>query len=290
VKELRGPARPTARYLAAGVVAVAFAGLLVIFAFIWSRDPIFTALGVVCAVALAGAVVVLAVDRFEALSDADAQRSHAAALEAALDVQVAEVRESRLRIITAGLNERRRMSRDLHDGLQGSLMAVNVVLAAARSKTTDVGILQMIDRARELVGQAVSELRGLVLAIYPNNLDILGLQEAIRTLVERLDMNVDIRFGNAEISSDLELELYFLVSEAMTNVKKHAHASHVGIDISVSDGMISVEITDDGVGGADPNGPGLTGLARRVTGRGGGLSISSPSGQGTTIHARIPCV
>jgi signal transduction histidine kinase len=218
-----------------------------------------------------------------------AQQAYAADLEAAVSTQLGEIAESRKRVLNATVEERRRISRDLHDGLQGHLMAVNVILNSAKFHATDPAGVEAIDKARALVSEAASQLREMALAIYPNNLDVLGLQGAIRTLVERLDVTVALNVDDAKLPPDLERELYFLVSEAITNTMKHAQARHIGIDLTASAGRVRVEITDDGVGGADPSGPGLTGLAQRVAGLGGELSIVSPSDKGTKILASIPC-
>jgi len=148
----------------------------------------------------------------------------------------------------------------------------------------------LLDRAREQLTCGLSELRDLARGIHPTVLTERGLEAALAALVQRAPLPVDLTVELPDrLERTIEAAAYFLVSEALTNVAKHARAETVSVDIASSDGTLEITIADDGAGGADPaNGSGLRGLVDRVTAIGGRLDVSSPSGGGTRLSARLP--
>jgi signal transduction histidine kinase len=197
---------------------------------------------------------------------------------------------SRARLVTAGDEARRRVVRDLHDGAQQRLVHTIVVLKLAQRALRQPG-----ERAESLVDEALGhaeksneELRELAHGILPAVLTRGGLRAAVRALTTRLPLPVDLEIAGERIHADVEASAYFVVAEALTNVAKHAHAERARVRTSVADGALRVEVADDGVGGADPSGHGLVGMADRVTALGGRLEIESPSAGGTRITATFP--
>ena len=214
-------------------------------------------------------------------------------LDAELRAKVAELRESRSRMLRVGLEERRRLERDLHDGAQQRLvsMALNMRLARDRMRDDPDAAERMLDGAGAELDAALEELRELARGIHPAVLSDRGLDAALETLARRAPLPVELNRGSYErLPESIELAAYFVVSEALTNVAKYADASHAQVSVARRNGKLMVEVTDDGVGGADPdNGTGLRGLADRLAVIEGRLEVDSRPGAGTTIRARIPC-
>jgi signal transduction histidine kinase len=214
-------------------------------------------------------------------------------LDAELRAKVQEVRASRARMLRIGLEERRRLERDLHDGAQQRLvsMALNMRLARDRMRE-DPGIAErLLEGAGEELEAALEELRELARGIHPAVLSDRGLDAALETLANRAPLPVELNpLPKERLPEAIELAAYFVVAEALTNVAKYADASHAKVNVVRRNGRLLVEVVDDGVGGADPdNGTGLRGLADRLAVIEGRLEIDSPAGRGTTIRARIPC-
>jgi signal transduction histidine kinase len=214
-------------------------------------------------------------------------------LQAALRGQLEEVRASRARIVQAGDDERRRLERNLHDGAQQRLLGLGLALQLARAQlgSTADGAAMLLSEAEDELRAALDELRELARGIHPAILIDQGFAAAVRSLAERSPVPVTIagvpekRFGDA-----VEVAAYFLVSESLANVAKYAHASTVRISITRRNGHAVVDIEDNGAGGADPTrGSGLRGLSDRVEALGGVIDVESPTGEGTRIHAEIPC-
>jgi signal transduction histidine kinase len=214
-------------------------------------------------------------------------------LQAELRAQLAEVRASRARLIAAGDAERRRIERDLHDGAQQRLLGIRLALRLARGR---VG--QDDDEVRELLAEAdgelmagLDELRSLARGIHPAVLTDEGLAAALGSLARRAPVPVEIHAELSErLPAPVEAAAYFVASEGLANVAKHAHASHVSITVTRSDGRVRLEVSDDGAGGADARrGSGLSGLRDRVEALDGSLRISSTAGAGTTLCAEFPC-
>jgi signal transduction histidine kinase len=214
-------------------------------------------------------------------------------LDAELRAKVAELRDSRARMLRIGLEERRRLERDLHDGAQQRLVstALNMRLARDRMRDDPDDAARMLDGAGVELDAALEELRELARGIHPAVLSDRGLHAALETLARRAPLPVELKqHAHERLPEAIELAAYFVVSEALTNVAKYAEASHAKVNLQRANGRLVVEVADDGVGGADPdNGTGLRGLADRLAVIEGRLEVESPPGGGTTIRARIPC-
>jgi len=211
-----------------------------------------------------------------------------ARLQATLRNQLEQLRRSRRRIAEATVQERRRLERDLHDGAQQRLLALNLALAEMR--VSGVPAEQVIDRVRSEVRLASDELRQLARGIHPAILAQSGLRMAIQDIAERLPFLVDLDITTERFPAAIETTAYFVVCEALTNVLKHAAAEHAIVSVYRHGERIAVEVTDDGRGGALPGtGTGLTGLTDRVRALGGELTVHSPRALGTAVHAELPC-
>jgi signal transduction histidine kinase len=146
----------------------------------------------------------------------------------------------------------------------------------------------LIGEALDHAKQGNAELRELAHGIHPAVLTRGGLRAGVDTIVARLDLPVQVHVPVERFEAEIESSAYFIVAEALTNVVKHAHAGRAEVRASVADGMLHVEVRDDGIGGADPDGHGLVGLGDRATALGGRLDIESPAGGGTLVAAAIP--
>jgi signal transduction histidine kinase len=203
-----------------------------------------------------------------------------------------ELAASRARLVAAADEARRRIERDLHDGAQQRLVAAALELTRLEHQLDrdPEGARPVLARAREQLDGGLGELRDLARGIHPTVLTDRGLEAALNALVQRAAVPVDLRVAVAErLDTAIEAAAYFLVSEALTNVAKHAQADTVSVDVASTDDTLVVTIADDGVGGADPGrGSGLRGLVDRVQAVGGRLEVSSASGEGTRLCARLP--
>lgn len=214
-------------------------------------------------------------------------------LDAELRANVDELRASRARIITAGYTERQRLERDLHDGAQQRLMALGINLRLARdlvtSDTHEAAVL--LDASLEELNQATRELRELARGIHPAVLTARGLDAALNGLAGRSPVPVElVQTLDERLPSSVESAVYFVVAEALTNVARYAQARTVRVTVVRSNGRVDVQVSDDGVGGADPaHGSGLRGLSDRVAALDGRLELTSADGNGTTVKAMIPC-
>jgi len=191
--------------------------------------------------------------------------------------------------------ERRRIERDLHDGTQQRLVSIAMSLGLLESKLPDQEAVTrpLVREAREALAVALEELRELTHGINPPLLTERGLAAALDELCRRaalparLNMNLH---ADRRLSDQVESAAYFVASEALTNAAKHSHGSEVRVSASHEGEMLTVEVVDDGIGGAaDAGGSGLRGLADRVEALGGRLTVSSPPGRGTSLRAEIPC-
>jgi PAS domain S-box-containing protein len=197
---------------------------------------------------------------------------------------------SRARLLTEADEARRRVVRDLHDGAQQRLVqAILTLRLAERALGTGEGDLaSLIAQGRELAEQGNAELRELAHGILPEVLTRGGLRAGVETLVARLDLAVEIDIPPDRFPAALEASAYFIVAEALTNVVKHAQAAHAAVRARVTGDSLRVEVRDDGMGGADPDGHGLVGMSDRVTALGGRLELESPPGGGTLVAATLP--
>jgi signal transduction histidine kinase len=188
--------------------------------------------------------------------------------------------------------ELRRIERDLHDGAQARLVALGLSLGMAEQKfrTDPEEAEKLVAEARAGVAEALSELRDLARGIHPPVLADRGIGAALDTLADRSPLPTSVRVDlDGRPPARVETAAYFVAAEALANAAKHSGAERVEISVGQRDGMLEVEITDDGEGGADPAGGGLSGLRRRVEALDGTLTVESPAGGPTTIRAELPC-
>jgi PAS domain S-box-containing protein len=205
----------------------------------------------------------------------------------------AELRASRARIVAAGDAARRRLERDLHDGAQQRLveLAMDLRMAQGKLDSAPAEAAELIDAALEDLRRATAELRELARGIHPAALTEGGLRPALTALLERSTVRADlVAVPPARFPAAVEATAYFVVAEAMTNVTRYAEARRAEVEIVHADGLLGVEVRDDGRGGAEPAlGSGLRGLGDRVAALDGRLEVSSPPGGGTVLRAEIPC-
>ena len=219
-------------------------------------------------------------------------RSHVSHLDAELRARVEELRASRVRLVEAGDAERRRLERDLHDGAQSRLVSLALLLRSARARAAaDTELAALLDHAQQELQTSLAELRELARGIHPAVLTERGLEPALQALAARAPVPVELSPGPHErLPGTVESATYFVVSEALANVAKYARATHATVAVRRVNGSVTVDVCDDGVGGADANhGSGLRGLADRVAALDGTLAVDSPAGRGTRLHAEIPC-
>ncbi len=205
--------------------------------------------------------------------------------------RVDTLRDARQRIIAAADAERRRIERDLHDGAQQRLVAVTVTLGLAESRiaTDPEGAAKLVADARREAQLAVKELRELARGIHPAVLSDHGLGPALEALAARAPVPVKVNgVPDEPLEAAVETAAYFVTAEALTNVAKHAHARGAWVDLSVEEDRLKLQVRDDGVGGANPQGTGLHGLRDRVDALDGRLAIESPPGGGTAVRVEFP--
>jgi signal transduction histidine kinase len=213
-----------------------------------------------------------------------------AQLETALRDQLTEVRESRLRIIEAGIIERQRLERNLHDGAQQRLLALKVMLATAESDVSDAGAHAVITRVRSELGQVLEELRDLAHGLHPAVLTQLGLDQAITSMAERYTIPIDVSLPPGRFGESAEITAYFFIAESITNAIKHARARRITVTGERAGASLHITVGDDGLGGASISaGTGIRGVIDRVRAVGGEVRLDSPAGRGTRIRAEIPC-
>jgi signal transduction histidine kinase len=197
---------------------------------------------------------------------------------------------SRARVLAAGDEARGRVARDLHDGAQQRLVQIALTLKQVQQALVGNGSAAepLIGDALEQVERANAELRELAHGMLPGVLAAGGLRAGVKTFARRLNIPVQVDIPTERFLPGIEASAYFIVAEALTNVVKHARATSADVCVSAADGMLRVDVRDDGMGGADPHGHGLVGLADRATTLGGGLDIESPPGGGTRVTATLP--
>jgi signal transduction histidine kinase len=213
-------------------------------------------------------------------------------LHAELRARLDELKGSRARIVDAGQTERKRLERNLHDGAQQRLIALSLELGFwEEGLHGDPEASRRLDRARREIATSLEELRAVASGLHPAVVSGHGLEVALEQLAARgpvpVRLNVDVRIRMPE---RLEMAAFYLVSESLANIGKHAHATSATVDVSRTGDRVVIEIADDGIGGADTElGSGLRGLADRVEALEGRLRIWSPNGRGTRLRAEIPC-
>jgi signal transduction histidine kinase len=197
-------------------------------------------------------------------------------------------------LVTSQDEARRRLERDLHDGAQQRLVTLSMELRAARARADargDVDLTARLVAAEQELARSLAELRELARGIHPAILTQNGVGAALRSLAEHATIPVDLRsVPEGRFPSEVEATAYFVVSEALANVTKHADASRAWVAVDDAGDRLAIDVGDDGVGGASLNGgSGLRGLADRVGALGGRLDVLSEPGTGTVLHAEIPC-
>jgi signal transduction histidine kinase len=228
----------------------------------------------------------------DAVSAAAAMTLDNERLEAELRARLEELRGSRQRVIEAGQDERQRLERDLHDGAQQRLIALSLELGRLGTHLDDRPEARgRLDRARREVAMSLEELRTVARGIHPAVVSGHGLAVALESLVAHAPVPVRLVMQlEARVPERLEVAAYYVVSESLANVAKHACAKTARVDVGRENGQLVVEVLDDGVGGADTErGSGLRGLADRVESLGGRLRIWTPHGGGTRVRAEMPC-
>jgi signal transduction histidine kinase len=203
-----------------------------------------------------------------------------------------ELAASRVRIVEAGDAERRRIERNLHDGAQQRLVALSVALRIAQGKISNspAEAEDLIAVAADDLAEALVELRELAQGIHPAVLTERGLADALEVLSARVPLRVELDIGLSErLPEQIEVAAYYVVSEGLANVVKHARAESVQVRVARENGHITVAVEDDGVGGATlDGGSGLYGLRDRVETLDGRLGIASRPGIGTCLRAELP--
>jgi len=214
-----------------------------------------------------------------------------ARLHAAVQAQLADVRESRRRLATAADDERRRIERDLHDGAQQRLVALGLELRSAQRRLAGAAaedVDRVLATAANELQDAVNELRELAHGVHPSVLTQEGLAAALHSVADRMPLPVSVEASVGRLPAHVESAAYFVVSEALANVIKHARASRASVSVRETPAAVTVDVVDDGQGGAELSaGSGLQGLADRVEAHGGTLSLESGAG-GTRVTAELP--
>jgi signal transduction histidine kinase len=215
-------------------------------------------------------------------------------LEAEVRAQLDAVRASRVRLVGAAEEERRRLERDLHDGAQQRLVGVSLALqrarAAADEPTIPVALREELDRTATELHGAISELRELARGIHPAILEDEGLPAAVASLARRAGIPVELEIAvDGRLPRSVETTAYFAIAESLTNVARYARAGSVRVSVVSHDEELRIVVEDDGIGGADPTrGTGLRGIADRIGALDGRFDVRSPTGGGTRISAEIP--
>ncbi len=214
-------------------------------------------------------------------------------LQAELRARLVDLQASRARLVGATDAERRRIERDLHDGTQQRLVSIAMSLGLLESKLPggEAEARPLLRETRDALALALEELRELTHGINPPLLVERGLAAALDELCRRAALPTHLRLEvDRRLPDQVETAAYFMASEALTNAAKHSHASEVRVAASCAGATLTVEVADDGIGGAGTaGGSGLRGLADRVEALGGRFTVSSPPGRGTTLRAEIPC-
>jgi signal transduction histidine kinase len=243
--------------------------------------------------------------RYRELFDAATTASGLALQNAELQARAAQerleqVKASRARIMEAELAERRRLERDLHDGVQQHLLGITAGLTAAKAKTSDPAAAAAFRQAGESLKAVLAELRDLAHGIHPAVLSQSGLGAALEEVTERLPLPVSVQVPARRLDAAVEAALYFVACEALANVVKHANAASAMVTVRVRESLLEMVIADDGIGGVTADaghglagrglaGRGLANMADRVGALDGEVVIVSPSGRGTRLVVRVPC-
>jgi signal transduction histidine kinase len=211
-------------------------------------------------------------------------------LKAELRARVEELRVSRLRIVEAADDARRRIERDLHDGAQQQLVSLALDLRMLKARLGDSGLAGQVETLGEKLAEALAELRELARGIHPSILSERGIGAAVEALVARAPLDVTLQVDLDErLPAPVEAAAYFVIAEGLTNVVRYGETRNATVQVSRTGGEVEVVVSDDGVGGATlEGGTGLRGLADRLAVLDGRLSLYSPPGKGTRLEAHVP--
>lgn len=209
----------------------------------------------------------------------------------AAEIRAAESRAAQRRLVEGTTKVRERIARDIHDGAQQRLVTLLIELQLLSEELPPEWTRQLHDAAAHAAA-TLEELRALAAGMHPSILTTHGLLAAVQSLAASAHLPVMVH-GSVEqrLPQAVEANAYFFVAEALTNATKHAHPSRVDVELRLSDGELSIDVHDDGVGGAtsDGLGTGLSGLQDRISALDGSFRLASPPGGGTHLHAVIPC-
>ena len=228
----------------------------------------------------------------EAVGAAAGMSLENARLQAELKARLVELRGSRARVIEAGQKERQRLERNLHDGAQQRLIALSLQLSLLEQRVDrQPEIKAELDQARREIALSLEELRDVARGIHPAVLTGHGLKVALESLAARATLPVRLMVNvDKRLPERVEVAAYYVVSESLTNIDKHADAHDASVHVTQTRASLVVEVVDDGIGGADTEGgTGIRGLADRVEALGGRLRVWTPRGGGTRVEAEIPC-
>ncbi len=207
-----------------------------------------------------------------------------------LTARVDTLEQTRAGMVAAADAERRRIERDLHDGAQQRLVALAMTLGRAKAAEDPDSARELLDEAHRESKEALVELRNLARGIHPAVLTDRGLDAAVSALAARCSVPVAVDVDlPSRAAPTVEAIAYFVVAEALTNVAKHSHATRARLEVKILGEELSVEVCDNGRGGADADGAGLRGLRDRVRAVDGILMVVSPPGEGTTLRVELPC-
>ena len=214
-----------------------------------------------------------------------------ARLHAELAARLEEVKGSRSRVIEAGESERKRLERDLHDGAQQRLIALSLELKRLEKELGEDPAKRRLDAAQNEITRSLEELRSVARGLHPAVLTGHGLGVALEQVAARASVPVRLSVEvDGRLPEQVEIAAYYVVTESLTNIAKHAQATRANVDIARNGDRVIVEVVDDGIGGAESErGSGLRGLADRVEALGGRLRVWTPRGGGTRVRAEIPC-
>ncbi|SFQ63898.1 Histidine kinase [Amycolatopsis arida] len=202
--------------------------------------------------------------------------------------RLSDVIVSRADMVKAVDEERRRIERDLHDGVQQRLVALGMLIGRARRAREEGSGSNLLRQAHEEAQQALRDLRDVAWRVYPAVLDSAGLRGALESLAEQSSVPVELDYQAGDVDETMETTAYFVVSEGVANATKHAAPSRIRVAVATAGTGLHVRVVDDGGGGADVTGSGLSGLARRVRAVDGSLRVSSPAGGPTELAAWLP--
>jgi signal transduction histidine kinase len=207
-----------------------------------------------------------------------------------LTARVGTLEETRAGMVAAADAERRRIERDLHDGAQQRLVALAMTLGRAKAAEDPGAARQLLDEAHRESKEALVELRNLARGIHPAVLTDRGLDAAVSALAARCPVPVAVDVDLPQRAAPaVEAIAYFVVAEALTNVAKHSGATRARLEVKVEGPELVIEVSDNGRGGANVDGTGITGLRDRVRAVDGMLMVVSPAGEGTTLRVELPC-